>query len=70
MDAFFCTDVQATPEPILAWVVRRWSIEVTCEEARCTPQLLDLYAVNGLVCSQRARRWARNSTGRETPEQG
>jgi hypothetical protein len=34
MEAFFCTDLQATPAPILAWVVRRWSVEVTFEEAR------------------------------------
>ena len=33
-DAVFCTDRQATPEQILPWVVRRWSVEVTCEEAR------------------------------------
>jgi hypothetical protein len=34
MEAFFCTDLQAMPEQILAWVVMRWSVEVTCEEAR------------------------------------
>ena len=34
MEACFCTDLQATPEQILAWVVMRWSVEVTCEEAR------------------------------------
>jgi hypothetical protein len=34
MEAFFCTDPPATPVPILAWVVMRWSVEVTCEEAR------------------------------------
>jgi hypothetical protein len=34
MEAFFCTDLQATPEQILQWVVMRWSVEVTCEEAR------------------------------------
>jgi DDE superfamily endonuclease len=33
MEAFFCTDLQATPVQILAWVVMRWSVEVTCEEA-------------------------------------
>jgi hypothetical protein len=31
---FFCTDLQATPEQILSWVVMRWSVEVTFEEAR------------------------------------
>jgi DDE superfamily endonuclease len=34
MEAFFCTDLQATPEQILEWVVMRWSVEVTFEEAR------------------------------------
>jgi hypothetical protein len=34
MEAFFCTDLQATPVEILAWVVMRWSVEVTFEEAR------------------------------------
>ena len=32
--AFFCTDVHATPKQILHWVVMRWSVEVTFEEAR------------------------------------
>ena len=32
--AFCCTDRQATPEQILHWVVMRWSVEVTFEEAR------------------------------------
>ena len=32
--AFLCTDPQATPAQILAWVVLRWNIEVTFEEAR------------------------------------
>ena len=34
MEAFFCTDLEATPVEILPWVVRRWSLEVTCEETR------------------------------------
>jgi len=34
LEAFFCTDRQATPEQILAWVVMCWSVEVTCAEAR------------------------------------
>ena len=34
MEAFFCPDLQATPAQILSWVVRRWSVEVTFEEAR------------------------------------
>ena len=33
-EAFFCTRVEATPEEILKWVVMRWSVEVTFEEAR------------------------------------
>jgi hypothetical protein len=32
--AFLCTALQATPEQILHWVVMRWSVEVTFEEAR------------------------------------
>jgi hypothetical protein len=32
--AFFCTDLHAPPEQILHWVVRRWAVEVTFEEAR------------------------------------
>jgi hypothetical protein len=34
MEAFFCTDLQATPVQILEWVIMRWSVEVTFEEAR------------------------------------
>jgi hypothetical protein len=34
LEAFFCTDLQATPEQILAWVVMRWSVEVTFAEVR------------------------------------
>ena len=34
MEAFVCPDLQATPAQILAWVVRRWSGEATCAEAR------------------------------------
>jgi DDE superfamily endonuclease len=34
MEAFFCTDAQATPAQILPWVVMRWSVEVTFEESR------------------------------------
>jgi hypothetical protein len=34
MEAFFCTDRQATPAQILSWVVMRWSVEVTFAEAR------------------------------------
>jgi hypothetical protein len=34
MEAFLCTDFQATAEQILHWVIMRWSLEVTLEEAR------------------------------------
>jgi hypothetical protein len=34
MEAFFCTDLQATPVQILEWVIMRWSVEVTFEETR------------------------------------
>jgi hypothetical protein len=34
MEAFFCTDLEATPAEILQWVVMRWSVEVTFEETR------------------------------------
>jgi len=33
-EAFFCTDLEATPVEILQWVVMRWSVEVTFEEGR------------------------------------
>ena len=32
--ALLCTDLQATPEQILAWFVQRWQLEVTFAEAR------------------------------------
>jgi hypothetical protein len=32
--AYFCTDERALPEEILKYVVQRWSLEVTFEEAR------------------------------------
>ena len=32
--AFFATDLNATPEQILAWFIMRWGLEVTFEEAR------------------------------------
>ena len=34
LEAFFCTDLRATPVEILQWVVMRWSVEVTFEETR------------------------------------
>lgn len=55
MEAFFCTDLQATPEQILEWVVRRWSVEVTFEESR---------AHLGL---ETQRQWSDQAIARTTP---
>jgi hypothetical protein len=55
MEAFFCTDLGVTPEPILSWVVMRWSVEVTCEEAR---------AHLGL---ETQRQWSDRAIARTTP---
>jgi hypothetical protein len=53
--AFFCTDLQATPTQIIEWVVMRWSVEVTFEEAR---------AHLGL---ETQRQWADKAIARTTP---
>jgi hypothetical protein len=55
MAAFFCTDRQATPGQILAWVIMRWSVEVTCEERR---------AQLGL---ETQRQWSDQAIARTTP---
>jgi hypothetical protein len=55
MDAFCCPDRQATPEPLLAGVVRRWSGDVTCEEGR---------AQRGLATQ---RPWSDQASARITP---
>jgi DDE superfamily endonuclease len=55
MEAFFCTDLQANPGQILAWVVMRWSVEVTFEEAR---------AHLGL---ETQRQWSNRAIARTTP---
>jgi DDE superfamily endonuclease len=55
MEAFFCTDLQATPVQILEWVVMRWSVEVTFEEAR---------AYLGL---ETPRQWSERAIARTTP---
>jgi hypothetical protein len=39
LEVLFCTDLQATPVKILEWLVMRWSVEVTFEEARAHLQL-------------------------------
>jgi DDE superfamily endonuclease len=53
--AFFCTALLATPEQILGWVVMRWSVEVTFEEAR---------AHLGL---ETQRQWSDKAIARTTP---
>jgi DDE superfamily endonuclease len=53
--AFFCTDVHATPEQILHWVVLRWSVEVTFEEARAQ------------LGVETQRQWADKAIARTTP---
>jgi hypothetical protein len=55
MEAFFCTDLQATPVQILEWVVMRWSVEVTFEEGR---------ALLGL---ETQRQWSDQAIARTTP---
>jgi hypothetical protein len=54
-EPFFWTDLQATPEQILAWVVMRWSVEVTVEDAR---------AHLGL---ETPRQWSIRAIARTTP---
>jgi hypothetical protein len=55
LEAFFCTDLQATPVQILQWVVMRWSVEVTFEEGR---------AHLGL---ETQRQWSDQAIARTTP---
>jgi hypothetical protein len=55
MEALFCPDLEATPVEILPWVVRRWAVEVTCEESR--PHL-------GL---ETPRQWSAHAIARTTP---
>jgi hypothetical protein len=55
MEAFFCTDLHTTPAQILQWVVMRWSVEVTFEEAR---------AHLGL---ETPRQWSDHAIARTTP---
>jgi hypothetical protein len=55
MEAFFCTDLEATPVEILPWVVMRWSVEVTFEEVR---------AHLGL---ETQRQWSDRAIARTTP---
>jgi DDE superfamily endonuclease len=55
MEAFFCTDLEATPVQILQWVVMRWAVEVTFEEGR---------AHLGL---ETQRQWSDQAIARTTP---
>jgi hypothetical protein len=55
LEAFFCTDLEATPVEILPWVVMRWSVEVTFEEGR---------AHLGL---ETQRQWSDQAIARTTP---
>jgi DDE superfamily endonuclease len=55
MEAFFCTDLQATPEQILEWVVMRWSVEVTFEEVRAH------------VGFETQRQWSEQAIARTSP---
>jgi hypothetical protein len=53
--AFLCTKVETEPAQILAWFVRRWTIEVTFEEAR---------AHLGI---ETQRQWSEKAIARTTP---
>jgi hypothetical protein len=55
LEAFFCTDLEATPMQILQWVMMRWSVEVTFEEVR---------AHLGL---ETQRQWSDRAIARTTP---
>jgi DDE superfamily endonuclease len=55
MEAFFCTDLQATPVQILQWVVMRWAVEVTFEEGRTHLGL------------ETQRQWSDQAIARTTP---
>ena len=55
MEDFCCTDLQAPPEHILAWVVMRWSVEVPVEEARAQ------------LGVETPRQWSDQAIARTTP---
>jgi hypothetical protein len=55
MEAFCCTDLEATPVEILPWVVMRWSVEVTCDESRTHLGL------------ETQRQWSDQAIARTTP---
>ncbi|MGH6612080.1 MAG: IS701 family transposase, partial [Burkholderiaceae bacterium] len=54
-EAFGCTNMAATPEQILGWVVQRWSVEVTFEEARAH------------LGMETQRQWSEHAIARTTP---
>ena len=54
-EVFFCTDLQATPVQILEWVIMRWGVEVTFEEARAH------------LGMETQRQWSDNAILRSTP---
>jgi hypothetical protein len=53
--ALLCTDLEKTPEMILGWFVRRWSMEVTFEETRAH------------LGVETQRQWSDLAIERETP---
>jgi hypothetical protein len=55
MEACFCTDLQATPAQSLAWVVMRWSVEVTFQEVRAH------------LGMETQRQWSDHAIARTTP---
>jgi hypothetical protein len=55
LEAFFCTDLQATPAQILRWVVMRWAVEVSFEEARAH------------LGMETQRQWSEQAIARTTP---
>jgi hypothetical protein len=55
LEAFFCTDLEATPVQILQWVVMRWSVEVTFEETRAH------------LGMETQRQWSDKAIARTTP---
>ena len=54
-EVFACTDVNASPEQILQWVIKRWSVEVTFEEARAHLEM------------ETQRQWSDLAISRTTP---
>jgi len=53
--AFLCTNVETEPVQILAWFVRRWTVEVTFEEARAH------------LGVETQRQWSEKAIARTTP---